>query len=100
MKALTREAMLSSLLLAVLGASGARAESSPQPSTACATPLVEQEVAAVADSVPLAAGISDHALGFHMGTEPALAAALAMLGCVLGWASTRHRVLRRGRYAK
>lgn len=104
MKALTRATMIASMnaswLFALLGADGARAESVPG-SSSCDPPRVdEQEVAAVADSVPLAAGISDHALGFHMSIEPAFAAALAMLGCVIGWASTRHRVLRRGRYAK
>ena len=56
---------------------------------------VEHEQKGLEPSLPLAADVADQTLARGLSTEPALAASLVALGCLISW-RTRRKLARRG----
>lgn len=57
--------------------------------------LLDEPEPKASPPLPLAADLSDQTLGMGLSSEPALAASLVGLGCLLGWRS-RRKLARRG----
>lgn len=60
--------------------------------------LLDEPVKKDAAPVPLAADLTDKTLGMGLSTEPALAASLVGLGCLISW-RRRSKLARRGAWA-
>lgn len=60
--------------------------------------LLDEPVPKASPPVPLAADLAEQTLGMGLSSEPALAASLVGLGCLLGWRS-RRKLARRGAWA-